>query len=145
MPRSCFRERTAHDWPHHPPPLRPHRRPHPAHGRNGAGAAQAASLTTNGGEFAHRNAISDANYTATANDDIIAYTALTAARTLTIPCASLGTAANPQKIIVKDESGPAGAFPISLAATIDGSTTKAINTAYGSMRLYANGAACFTW
>jgi hypothetical protein len=111
----------------------------------GAGGTQATSLTTNGGEFAHRNAISDANYTATSNDDVIAYTTLTASRTLTIPCASLGTATNPQKIIVKDESGSAGTFPISLAATIDGSTTKAINTAYGSMRLYANGAACFTW
>lgn len=117
----------------------------PSFSLDGSGNVVAASFKNNGGDFHHRTTKADVNYTVLSTDNIIAFTSLTATRTLTIPCGSLGTAANPQEIIVKDESGSAGTFPITLSATIDGATNKTISTPYGATRLYANGSACFTW
>lgn len=99
-------------------------------------------LTTNGGQVVHRRAISDVNGVITANDYIVAYTSLTASRTLTLPAPVSGIF---QQFIIKDESGSAGTFSIVVSGTIDGATNKAINTNYGDIRIYTNGVAWFSW
>lgn len=91
-----------------------------------------------------RTAVADAAYSALVTDHLIAYTTLTAPRTVTLPTA-VGTLG--QVIVVKDETGNAGTQTITVAAqagqTIDGAASKAITTAYGSLRVYSTGAAWF--
>ncbi len=90
-----------------------------------------------------RTAVSDAAYQALVTDHLIAYTALTAPRTVTLPSATVG-----QVIIVKDETGSAGTHTITVAApageTIDGAASVALSTNYGVVRCYASGSAWFT-
>jgi hypothetical protein len=91
-----------------------------------------------------RVGVHDANYTATSSNYLIAFTSLSASRTLTLPAA--GTMTN-KTIIIKDESGRAGFFPIIVdgagTENIDGRRTRLINTHYGSMTLYSNGSNWF--
>lgn len=85
-----------------------------------------------------RSAVNDTNYTATAKDTIIAYTALSAARTVTLPAPS--TVPRGWQCIVKDESGSCSASnTITLTGTIDGTTNLTLNTAYVSAVVYNNG------
>lgn len=93
-----------------------------------------------------RTAVSDAAYSILTTDCIVAYTALTAARTATLPSA-VGVAG--QVYYIKDESGNAGTYNITLATTssqtIDGSSTKVISANYGVQRVYSNGSNWFTF
>ena len=92
-----------------------------------------------------RTTVSDAGYSALTTDYLIAFTSLTAARTVTLPAAS----GMPNRIlIVKDESGAAATYNITLnvtaGGTIDGSSSKVISTNYGSIEIYSNGSQWFT-
>lgn len=93
-----------------------------------------------------RTTVSDATYSQTNRDDIIAYTSLTASRTLTLLSVSTPPAVpvlTGQRITVRDESGSASsskAIVISAAGgdTIDGASSRSITTPYGEITLYAN-------
>jgi hypothetical protein len=90
-----------------------------------------------------RRAVSDAATAATASDRTIAYTALTAARIVSLPAAS--TYPTGTTLTVVDESGACSStLAISLAPngtdTIDGLNSSAIiSVAYGSIGLMSNG------
>lgn len=79
-------------------------------------------------------------------ESIIGITDTTAARTVTILSADI--AHDGQIFIIKDESGAAGTNNITIATegaeNIDGAATALINTNYGSLRMYSNGAHLFT-
>ncbi len=91
-------------------------------------------------DTAVRNGVADANYTATAADEIVALTSLTAARTITLP--SAGSLPAGKQLIIKDESGScSGSNTITVAGTIDGATNYVLSSAYASLRLYSNGTA----
>jgi hypothetical protein len=89
-----------------------------------------------------RTAIADANYTALTTDRNVAYTTLSAARTISLPAAAsfpIGV-----RLTVLDESGLAsGTLSVSLAANgtdqIDGAANVVINSAYGYVALESNG------
>jgi len=85
------------------------------------------------------------SYTATAADYIIAVTSTASARTITLPAVS-GTTG--RIYVVKDESGGAATNNITIdgnaSETIDGATTKVINTNYGTATIYSNGSAWFS-
>jgi hypothetical protein len=93
----------------------------------------------------NRTAINDAGYTALSSDHLIAYTSLSAARTITLPAASGMTN---RVMIIKDESGAAATNNITVnvtaGGTIDGASSKLISTAYGVIEVYSNGAQWFT-
>ncbi len=94
-----------------------------------------------------RTAVSDAAYSALATDRSIAYTALTAARVVTLPASSAyptGAA-----LTVFDESGNcSGTLTITLDAagsdTIEGASSAAISSAFGYLALQSNGAGKWT-
>lgn len=93
--------------------------------------------------FSLRRLAQAGNYTITATDpDYIGITSTAAARTVTLPAASAVSAG--RTFVVKDESGAAATNNITVqragSDTIDGATTKVINTNYGSARLYSDGA-----
>lgn len=81
-----------------------------------------------------RVGVNDADYTATSSNYLIGFTSISAGRTGTLPAA--GTMTN-KTIIVKDESGSAGTYNITVdcsgSETIDVASTKLINTNFGSM------------
>jgi hypothetical protein len=103
----------------------------------GFAAAKLSEVVTN-----TRTAVSDANYTALVTDRNVAYTAVTAARTVTLPAAAsypTGT-----RLSVFDESGSCSAANSITAATagsdtIDGATSAIIPVAYGYLALESNG------
>ena len=89
-----------------------------------------------------RTAVADANYTALATDREVAYTSLTAARTVTLPAASAFPAGHP--LVIIDESGSVSltnTITVSRAGsdTISSQTSAKIVTAYGHIRLVSNG------
>jgi hypothetical protein len=90
-----------------------------------------------------RTAIADANYVALATDREIAYTSITAARTVTLPAASAFPSGH--ALLVLDESGSvsqANALTISPAGsdTINGSTAGVVIVGrFGYCRLISNG------
>lgn len=90
-----------------------------------------------------RTAVSDANHSAAADDVIVAYTSLTAPRTVTLPAASSVTAG--KLIVIKDETGDAGSQPIRVARTgtdtlDDGTATvDAVASNYGQSIWYSDG------
>jgi hypothetical protein len=87
--------------------------------------------------------ITNANVTATIYDGIIAYTSITAARTVTLPSA-VGLVG--KMLIIKDELGAVtSTIAISITGTINGATTHSIVAAYGSILIYSNGTAWFLW
>ncbi|WP_296709801.1 hypothetical protein [Rhodoblastus sp.] len=108
----------------------------------GFAAAKLSEVITNG-----RTAVSDAAYTVLATDRSVAYTALTAARAVTLPAASAyptGTA-----LTIFDESGncsTTNALTIARSGsdTIDGATSASIATAYGYLALESNGSGKWT-
>jgi len=87
------------------------------------------------GALPGRTPISDVNYTQLSTDYLMAYTTLTAARTVTLIVIT-----DKQTIMVKDESGNAATDNITINApsgkTIDGASSITINTAYGFKKLY---------
>jgi hypothetical protein len=95
--------------------------------------------------IAARTAVNDANVAPADTSRVIAYTALSTARSVNLPAASTITAG--RRIVVADESGSASAaITISLVPngtdTIAGSNTTqvGINVAYGSCVIVCNGA-----
>jgi hypothetical protein len=82
-----------------------------------------------------RTTVSDVAYTALSTDYLISYTSLTAARTVTLIALT-----DQQQQIIKDEAGTAGTNNITINApsgkTIDGASSKTINTNYGNIRVY---------
>jgi Major tropism determinant N-terminal domain len=102
--------------------------------------------STEGGwpsEIAHRTVVSDANTTALVTDRMIAYTALTAARAVSLPAAASYPPGS--RLLVIDESGACSATKtISLTPNgsddIEGANTSAIIAApYGFIALESNG------
>ncbi|MDB5162467.1 MAG: uncharacterized protein JWO54_982 [Candidatus Saccharibacteria bacterium] len=90
-----------------------------------------------------RAAVANVNYTALPTDSIIAYTSITAARTLTLPALSSVTAG--WEIIIKDESGNCSAgSPIIVSGQIDGASGKTLNTSYARLVLYAGTTSWYT-
>lgn len=109
-------------------------------------ATPVATLSLGGGMAINRRGVSDVNYTAVATDYMIAYTALSATRTVTLPAAS---ASNTNQIyIIKDQTGNAATNNIVVQGTggqtIDGAVSKSITTAWGVLKVYTNGSAWFT-
>lgn len=85
-----------------------------------------------------RTGVSDTNYTINMADSIVGFTALTAARTATLPSASSVPAG--KQFVIKDESGNcSGGNTITILGTVDGTANAVLNTAYASIRLYSNG------
>jgi hypothetical protein len=116
--------------------------------RSAAGVLKTDNTLSVGQGFAmSRTTVSDAAYTVLPTDSRVCYTALTAARVVTLPLASTMSAG--QVITVKDESGAcSGTNTITItpaSGTIDGAANKVVNTAYGVLRVYAAGSNWFTW
>jgi hypothetical protein len=88
-------------------------------------------ININGKVRLKRTTVADAAYTTLATDEIVAYTTLTVTRAVTLVSGTAG-----DTLIIADESGNAGTFPITITGTVDGATNKSISTAYGVMRLY---------
>jgi hypothetical protein len=92
-------------------------------------------------------AVNDAARTNTAltDDCIVAWTALTATRNYQISSEDIAVAG--RVFIIKDESGSAGSYAITVSTegseTIDGADTISINSNYGSVTLYSNGSNLF--
>jgi hypothetical protein len=94
-----------------------------------------------------RTAVSDAAYTALSTDREVAYTAITAARIVTLPAASAFPAGHP--LVILDESGAVSLTnTITVnrtgADTISGRTSASIVTPYGYIRLVSNGSNAWT-
>jgi len=103
----------------------------------GFAAAKLSEVITNG-----RTAVSDAAYGVQTTDRLVAYTALTAARAVTLPAAAAYPTGTVLRIV--DESGNCSAsntLTISRAGvdTIEGQTSATIATAYGFIELESNG------
>lgn len=94
--------------------------------------------------LAKRTAIADANYTILITDYIVAFTSLTATRTITLPTPD----GKPRVFIIKDEAGKADAYPITIdplgAVTIDGISSIQLTTPYSSTIIYTDGSNYFT-
>lgn len=85
-----------------------------------------------------RIAVNDTNYTITGKDAIVAMTAISAGRTITLPAVS--SVPKGWQISIKDESGAcSGSSPMTVAGTIDGQQNVTLSTAYAVISLYSNG------
>ncbi|SDO89847.1 hypothetical protein SAMN04515671_2290 [Nakamurella panacisegetis] len=97
-------------------------------------------IVLGGGQIVKRTAVFDLAYTVLVTDYLVAYATLTAARTVTLPTA---VSVSGQVYIIIDETGSANTNNITIGTTssqtINGASTKVINTAYGYYRLYSNG------
>jgi hypothetical protein len=94
-----------------------------------------------------RHAVSDANYTVGSVVSSVAYTAITAARTITLPASSTFNAG--QQLLVVDESGSCSATKtITLSPNgtdkIDGASSAVINGPYGYIGLESNASGNWT-
>jgi hypothetical protein len=110
--------------------------------------AIALDATTGAPTFANqRTAVSDVNYSALATDRMIAFTAITAARTVTLPAASAYPAGT--RLTVVDESGGCSAtITITLNRAgfdlINGATSAVLSMAYGYLAIESNGSNAWT-
>ncbi|MGO9743987.1 MAG: hypothetical protein ACLPN5_21210 [Roseiarcus sp.] len=97
--------------------------------------------------LATRTPVSDANYTALATDRLIAYTAITAARTVTL-CASSAYPLGAVLTVVDESGACSSSDTITVAAagtdTVDGAANAQIAAAYGTLALESNGAGKWT-
>lgn len=101
------------------------------------------TVIMNGGVAQRRLPVADASYVITTYDYLVAYTSLSAPRTVTLPT----NQQTGKTYVVKDECGQAGIHPITVVAagaTIDGMPSKSIATNFGSLTFYYNGANWFT-
>ncbi len=94
-----------------------------------------------------RTAVSDAAYSALVTDRMIAYSALTAARVVTLPASSAFPTGS--RLLLVDESGNCSVTKtLTLAAagadTIDGAASAVANQAYGFIGVESNGAGKWT-
>jgi hypothetical protein len=92
-----------------------------------------------------RRAVVNTGIVADVTDYLIAFTSLTAPRTVSLQMAD-GT--TNRVYIIKDESGMAATYNITInvvaGGTIDGASSKVINTNYGVIEVYSNGTQYFT-
>lgn len=98
------------------------------------------ALGLNGGQIWRRTAVADASYIALEMDYIIAYTSLTANRTVTLKDAT--TISSNQAYLIQDETGSASSHTITIspaAGTINGASTAVINLNYGRAIVYNDG------
>lgn len=101
---------------------------------------------TNGWSATQRN-VADANATITSKDSVLAYSSITAARTVALPAAN---AVPPGfRVEVVDDSGSASAgntITVNRAGadTINGAASTVINTAYGYVNLKSDGVSKWT-
>lgn len=98
-------------------------------------------------DVAQRTAVADANYTALPTDRTVAYAALTAARTVTLPAASVYPTGT--QLLFVDETGacsPSVTITVARAGTdtINGATTALLSSAYGFLALTSNGKGAWT-
>lgn len=81
------------------------------------------------------------SYTLLGNEEVVAVTDTSAARTITLPAAN--AVSEGIQFVIKDESGAAGTNNITISRagtdTIDGATTLVISTNYGKARIYSDG------
>ncbi len=94
--------------------------------------------------YKQRMTVDDAAYSVTRYDAYVAYTALSVGRQVTLPVVNLQ---NGHEVIIKDESGGAGTYNITIvpgSGTIDGVASVAISANYGTKRLRWNGTTWFT-
>jgi hypothetical protein len=94
-----------------------------------------------------RTPVADANYTALISDKNIAYTSITAARTVTLCAASAYPVG--YRLTIFDESGSVSATNSVTVAragsdTINGATSASLTSAYGVLALESNGASKWT-
>ena len=105
-----------------------------------AGAATFSGVVVSGPRTRTR-AAKTAAYTITASNDLIAYTAIAAARVVTLPAANAVAAG--QVFSVKDEAGAANAFNLTITPagtdTIDGAASLVISANYGKATFYSDG------
>ena len=98
---------------------------------------------TKKGRKVNRTAVNDQAYSILLTDDIIAYTAISAERIITLPTVATAGAGKVYHIV--DESGNAGAFNIVIEGngeeTISGALNQTISAAYNSYSVYCTGAA----
>lgn len=111
---------------------------------NKSSSSQLPIFGIQGGIQLKKTSVADAAYTVASTDRIVAYTSLTAARTVTLSQA----AAVPGMILtIKDETGTAATNNLTvtrvLSDHIDGATTQVINTNYGSLTMYSDGSNWF--
>jgi hypothetical protein len=86
--------------------------------------------------------VSDVNYTQTSSDFLIAYTAITASRTVTLNSSGVTSG---QHFVIKDQSGSASnTNTIVISGTVDGAVNPtAVNSAYGVYKFYWSGSAWY--
>jgi hypothetical protein len=94
-----------------------------------------------------RTAVSDAAYTALATDRMVAYTALTAARVITLPASSAYPTGT--RLLIVDETGACSVTKtLTLNAagtdTVDGAGSAVVNQAYGFIGIESSGAGAWT-
>lgn len=106
-----------------------------------AGVTSTGGQTFTGSHKRNRTTVADTAYTMLSTDSVIAYTSLTAARTVTLLAAA--TAGAGARIQIIDESGSAGEFNIIVDANgtekIDGVLSWIIQNDYGTLELESNG------
>lgn len=105
------------------------------------------NVTMSGAQFVHRTTVADAAYTTLTSDYIVAYTSLSAARTVT--GTTTGSTTSAYTLVIKDESGSASiANAITFtpsSGNVDGVSSKVIiNQPYQAVTLYCNGTNWFT-
>lgn len=92
-----------------------------------------------------RTEVADVDFTAGTRDHLIAYTSLSAGRTVSLPAASSLKVGD--SYIVKDESGGASSNNIVIdpdgSETIDGAATFTISADYGRVEIYTDGSNWF--
>lgn len=93
-------------------------------------------LTVTGGVVFPRRAIADVDSTQTINDYTIAYTSITAPRTINL--ITTGMVAG-QRFEIKDEAGAAGTFNLTTAGVLIDGVNKSITTNFGALQFYYNG------
>jgi hypothetical protein len=94
-----------------------------------------------------RTAVSDAAYTALLSDRMVAYTALTAARVVTLPASSVYPTGT--RLVIIDESGSCSTtktLTVTAAGmdTIDDAVSAVVNQAYGFIGIESNGTGHWT-
>ena len=114
-------------------------------GVNVVNNAGAITMNILGGMSIKRTTVSDANYTLLGDDNLVAVTALTADRTITLPNV---LCTDGRIFTIKDESGQAtGTVAIVLdpegATTIDGGPVHRMESGYNSIEVYCGGSNWF--
>jgi len=111
------------------------------------------TFAVGGGQSVKKTNVADAAYgtSALTTDYIVSWTSLTAARAAVISTEDVesGTATQPRVIVLKDESGNAGTYNVTItlenSGTIDGAASFVINQPYQSVTIYLNGSLGFVY